>query len=133
MEVKDGVNGVLEGLVWPKGAKVCCSLHVCMSGRHKGENKTSERPGEKIAASVQGLSWKMESKRTRLHQSKINGNFSFLFFFFAWRKWEIKPNVLFWVSPNCILNVTFCFEVSCPSCFSHFLLFHVSFEWKMPL
>lgn len=48
-----------------------------MSGRHKAENKTSERPGEIIAGSVQGMSWKTESKRTRLHQSKRNGNFYF--------------------------------------------------------
>lgn len=71
----------------------------------------------------------MERKRTGLGQSKRNGRFSF----FLFGGIEKNPNMLFWVNPNHILNVMFCFEVSYPSCFSHFLLFQVSFEWKMPL
>jgi len=66
-----------------------------------------------IAASVQELSWKTERKRTRLGQSERNGCLAFFSFLFGGNK--KKPNVLFWVNPNCIFNVMFCFEVSYPS------------------
>lgn len=68
----------------------------CVSGRHKAENITSERPGEIITASVQGLSWKMERKRTRLGQSKRNGNLKkFFLLVFAWEKQEKTPMCYF--------------------------------------
>lgn len=93
-----------------------------MAGRHKEPGKS-----EGNNSSLQGLG-NRKKKRTGLGQSEISVCSSVLI-----RGNEKNPNALFGVNPNHVLNTMLCFEVSHPSCFSHFLFFQVSFEWKMPL
>lgn len=99
--------------------------HVCPCSAWQGGLKSLEK-SEENNSRLQGPG--NRRKRTGLGKSEINARFSVLF-----RGNEKNPNTLFGVNPNHILSAMFCFEVSHPSCFSHFLLFQVSFEWKMPL
>lgn len=86
---------------------LCLPLR-CMAGRHREPGKSWGNN-----SCLQGL--ENRGKRTGFGQSERNVRF----FSTLFGGNEKNPNVLFGVNPNRILNVMFCFEVSCPSCFSH--------------
>lgn len=92
-----------------------------LAGRHKAENMPSGKTWENNSCLNLGAELAAEGNRAGLGQSKRNGRVYFLLLLFGGN--EKSPTVLFWVNPNRILNVVFCFEVTYPSCFSHFLLF----------